>query len=708
MPREYPLEKTRNIGIAAHIDAGKTTVTERILFYTGRKHKIGEVHEGEATMDWMEQEQERGITITSAATTAFWAPTTDPASKHRINIIDTPGHVDFTVEVERSLRVLDGAVVVFDGVAGVEPQSETVWRQADKYAVPRICFINKLDRTGADFYRSYQSILDRLGANAVPVQLPIGQEGDFAGLVDLIRQRSYRYTNDLGTDIEEGEVPGDMTDLVATWRERLVEKVAELDDTLMEKYLGGTALTETEIVSALRAGTVSGRIIPVLTGSALKNKGVQLLLDAVVGYLPSPIDIPPVTGTNPKNPDEQLERKADDSEPFSALIFKIAADPFVGKLAFFRVYSGQVQAGSYVLNASSGRKERLGRILRMHANQREEVKELYSGDIAAAVGLDGTTGETLCSLDHPIVLESITFPEPVIQVAIEPSTKADQEKMGLALSRLAGEDPTFRVRSDEETGQTLIAGMGELHLEIIVDRMKREFKVEATVGQPQVAYRETIKKSARGEGKFIKQTGGRGQYGHAVIDIRPLTDDDRAEAEQPDAHFLFENDIVGGTIPREYIAPTEKGIKEALGRGVVAGYPMIDVHARLYDGSFHDVDSSELAFQIAGSMALQAAAKQADPVLLEPIMSVEVTTPEDFLGDVMGDLNSKRGRIEGSTDRGNVKVINAKVPLATMFGYATGLRSMTQGRASYSMEFTAYEEVPRNIQEEIQAGRGKK
>ncbi|MBI4022783.1 elongation factor G [Candidatus Berkelbacteria bacterium] len=705
MPREYPLEKTRNIGIAAHIDAGKTTVTERILFYTGKKHKIGEVHEGEAEMDWMEQERERGITITSAATTAFWAPTTDPANKHRINIIDTPGHVDFTVEVERSLRVLDGAVVVFDGVAGVEPQSETVWRQADKYQVPRICFINKLDRTGADFFRSYQSILDRLGANAIPIQLPIGTEGEFMGLIDLIRERSYRFTNELGTDIEEGDVPAELVDQVATWREKLMEKVAELDDALLEKYLAGTPLSVEEIIAALRAGTVTNRIIPVLTGSALKNKGVQLLLNAVVDFLPSPLDVPPVSGVNPKNPDESIERTASDAEPFAALLFKIAADPFVGKLAFIRVYSGTLTAGSYVLNATTGSKERIGRILRMHANQREEVKELSAGDIAAVVGLSGKTGDTLADLDHPVLLENITFPEPVISVAVEPKSKADQEKMGMALSRLADEDPTFRVRTDEETSQTIIAGMGELHLEIIVDRMKREFKVEATVGQPQVAYRETIRRPATGEGKFIRQTGGRGQYGHAVVDIEPLTEEDRTE--HPGEHFLFENGIVGGVIPKEYIAPVEKGIKEAMTRGIVAGYPVIDLKAKLYDGSYHDVDSSEMAFQVAGSMAFQAAAKKADPVLLEPVMLVEVVTPEEFLGDVMGDLNSKRGRIEGSDDRGNAKVIRSKVPLATMFGYATQLRSMTQGRASYSMEFDRYEEVPRNVQEEIVAGRTK-
>lgn len=705
MAREYPLEKVRNIGIAAHIDAGKTTVTERILFYTGKKHKIGEVHEGEAEMDWMEQERERGITITSAATTAFWAPTTAPDNKHRINIIDTPGHVDFTVEVERSLRVLDGAVVVFDGVAGVEPQSETVWRQADKYQVPRICFINKLDRTGADFYRSYNSILDRLGANAIPIQLPIGQEADFQGLVDLIRQKAYIYTNELGTDIKQEEIPADMKADVEEWRNKLIEKIAELDDALLERYLNGEEISEQELVATLRKGTVKNEIIPVLTGTALKNKGVQLLLDAVVDYLPSPLDVPAIKGVNPKNEDEVLERVAGDDQPFSALLFKIAADPFVGKLTFFRVYSGRIDAGSYVVNTTTGKKVRVGRILRMHANQREEVKEIYAGEIAAAVGIDGVTGDTLSDPDHQIKLESITFPEPVISVAVEPKTKADQEKMGIALNRLSEEDPTFRVKADEETGQTIISGMGELHLEVLVDRMKREFKVEAQVGQPQVAYRETINGEATGEGKFIRQTGGRGQYGHAVIDIAPMTEEDKEE--NPEQTFLFENAIVGGIIPKEFITPVEKGIKEAMNKGVVAGYPLINIKAKLYDGSFHDVDSSEMAFQVAGSMALQDAAKKAKPVLLEPMMAVEVTTPEDFLGDVMGDLNSKRGRIEETTEQGNAKIIKAQVPLANMFGYATQLRSMTQGRAAYSMEFSRYEEVPNNVAEEVKAGAGK-
>jgi len=699
MAREYSLEKTRNIGIAAHIDAGKTTVTERILFYTGKKHKIGEVHEGEATMDWMEQEQERGITITSAATTCFWAPTTNLADKHRINIIDTPGHVDFTVEVERSLRVLDGAVVVFDGVAGVEPQSETVWRQADKYNVPRICFINKLDRLGADFFRSYDSILDRLGANAIPVQLPIGQEGDFKGLVDLLRERAFIFTNDLGTNIEETDVPDDMKALVAEWREKLIEKIAELDDSLMEKYLAGEALSVDQLKAVMRAGVVSSRIIPVFTGSALKNKGVQLLLDGVVEYLPSPLDVPPIEAHSTKDPDQVIERHASDEQPFTALAFKIATDPFVGKLVFFRVYSGHLDAGSYILNTRTGNKERIGRVLRMHANSREEVKDVYSGEIAAAVGLKDTrTGDTLCDPAHPVQLENITFPEPVIDIAIEPKTKADQEKMGIALNRLAEEDPTFRMQTNEETSQLVISGMGELHLEIIVDRMKREFGVEANVGRPQVAYREAITAPAEGEGKYIKQTGGRGQYGHAVIDIEPL---------EAGSTYEFVNKIVGGTIPKEFINPIDKGIQEAMNRGVVAGFPIVGVRATLQDGSFHDVDSSELAFHIAGSMAFQDAAKRAHPVILEPIMQVEVVTPEEFFGDVMGDLSSKRGRIEGNDERGNAKVVKSKVPLSEMFGYATQLRSMTQGRASYAMEFAQYEAVPKNVEAEIVAGRKK-
>lgn len=713
MAREYPLEKIRNIGIAAHIDAGKTTVTERILYYTGRTHKIGEVHEGEATMDWMEQERERGITITAAATTCFWPAKDrdkgglgehstireDLDETHRINIIDTPGHVDFTVEVERSLRVLDGAVVVFDGVAGVEPQSETVWRQADKYHVPRICFINKLDRLGADFYASYQSILDRLGANAVPIQLPIGQEGDFKGLVDLIGMKAYLYTNDLGTNVEITEIPADMADKAKEWRMKLVEKVAELDDRLMEKYFGGEELTVDEIHRTLRTGVIANKIIPVMTGSALKNKGVQLLLDAVINYLPSPLDVPPTKGIDPKT-ETEVERTAADEEPFSALAFKVATDPFVGTLTFFRVYSGTLKAGSYVLNSSRGDRERIGRIVRLHANSREDVTEVFAGDIAAAVGLKDTrTGDTLSDETKQIMLERPIFPEPVISVAIEPKTKADQEKMGVAMQKLAQEDPTFRISTEPDTGQTLIAGMGELHLEIIVDRMKREFKVEANVGRPQVAYRETIKKPAHAEGKYIRQTGGRGQYGHAVIDIAPQP--------EPGLGFEFINKIVGGAIPREYINPTEKGIKEALERGIIAGYPMVDVQVTLVDGSYHDVDSSEMAFQIAGSMAIQEAVKHADPALLEPIMKVEVTTPEEFLGDVMGDLNARRGRIMGTSERGNARVIESHVPLAQMFGYATDLRSMTQGRASYSMEMDHYEEVPNNIAQEVISGKKK-
>ena len=712
MPREFPLDKTRNIGIAAHIDAGKTTVTERILYYTGKTHKIGEVHEGEAVMDWMEQERERGITITAAATTCFWPPVdrtkgglgehttirTDLDTTHRINIIDTPGHVDFTVEVERSLRVLDGAVVVFDGVAGVEPQSETVWRQADKYAVPRICFINKLDRLGADFYRSYQSILDRLGANAVPIQLPIGSESNFKGLVDLLGQKAYLFTNDLGSNIEVTDIPADMIESAKEWRMKLVEKVAELDDQLLEKYLGGEEITIDELEKTLRSGTIAGKIIPVLTGSALKNKGVQLLLDAVINYLPSPLDVPPLKGTNPKT-DEEITRLVSDDAPFTALAFKVATDPFVGTLTFFRVYAGQLKAGSYVLNVNKGEKERIGRIIRMHANQREDVSEVYAGEIAAAVGLKYTkTGDTLSDEQSQIMLERPVFPEPVISVAIEPKTKADQEKMGIALAKLSDEDPTFRIKGDQETAQTLIAGMGELHLEIIVDRMKREFKVEANVGRPQVAYKEAIRKPAHAEGKYIRQTGGRGQYGHAVLDVAPL---------ERGSGFEFVNKIVGGAIPREYIGPTEKGIKEALERGVIAGYPMVDVQVTLVDGSYHEVDSSEMAFQIAGSMAVQAAVKLADPAILEPIMKVEVVTPEEYFGDVMGDLNSRRGRIMGSSERGNAKVVESHVPLAQMFGYATDLRSMTQGRASYTMEFDHYEEVPTNIAAEIIAGKKK-
>jgi len=691
MAREYSLEDTRNIGIIAHIDAGKTTVTERILFYTGKKHKIGEVHEGEAEMDWMAQERERGITITSAATTCFW-------NKKRINIIDTPGHVDFTVEVERSLRVLDGGVVVFDGVAGVEPQSETVWRQADKYMVPRICFVNKIDRTGADFEKSFQSIIDRLSNKAVLIQIPIGSEANLKGIIDLIKMKAYVYKDDLGKEIVEEEISDDLKDAAQSWHDKAIEKIAETSDELISKYLEGEELSIDEIKSALREATIKGEIYPVLVGSALKNKGVQLLLDAVTEYLPNPLEVPPPVGHDPKDPDKEIDIKVSDEEPFAALAFKIATDPFVGTLAFFRVYSGIMKSGSYILNSATGNKERIGRILRMHANHREDVEAVYSGEIAAAVGLkETTTGNTLCDPSRPVLLESITFPEPVISVAIEPKTKADQEKMGIALKRLAEEDPTFQIRGDEETNETIISGMGELHLEIIVDRMKREFNVDANVGNPQVAYRETISSSAKAEGKFIRQSGGRGQYGHVFIEVNPR---ERGEG------YEFINKIKGGAIPQEFIPAAQKGIEEAMKKGVVAGYPLVDMDVTLYDGTYHDVDSSELAFQIAGSMALQSASKRANPVLLEPIMGVEVVTPEDFLGDVMGDLNSKRGRIEETTDRGTAKAIKSKVPLAEMFGYATSLRSMTQGRASYTMEFDHYEEVPRNITEKIAGAKG--
>lgn len=699
MPREYSLEKTRNIGIAAHIDAGKTTVTERILYYTGRTHKIGEVHEGAATMDWMEQEQERGITITSAATTCFW-------HDHRINIIDTPGHVDFTVEVERSLRVLDGAVVVFDGKNGVEPQSETVWRQADKYHVPRIAFVNKLDAIGGDFYMSLESIKERLGANAVAMQLPIGIESGFAGVVDLMEMKSINYgTEDMGKEPKIGEIPDDMKAKAEEYRQVMVEKIAETDDALLEKFFDGVEITVPELKAALRKATIANKIVGVFAGTALKNKGVQPMLDAVIDYLPSPLDIPAAVGVDPKT-DAEITVETKDDAPFCGLVFKIAADPFVGKLAFLRVYSGKLVSGSYILNTATGEKERIGRIVRMHANTREEVSEVYAGEIAAAVGLKGTlTGHTICDPSKPVILESITFPEPVIQVAIEPKTKADQEKMGIALSRLAEEDPTFRVHTDEETGQTIIAGMGELHLDIIVDRMKREFKVEANVGKPQVAYRETIKQKVQQEGKFVRQSGGRGQYGHVWLEIEPLVHETEEDKEKT---FEFVNKIVGGAVPKEYVGPVENGVKEALGNGVIAGYPVVDVKVTLYDGSYHDVDSSEMAFKIAGSMALQEGVRKAKPVILEPIMKVEVTIPEEYMGDVMGDLNSKRGRIQQMSDRGNAKIIDAHVPLAEMFGYATNLRSMTQGRGNYVMEFDHYEEVPNNVAEEIIAKRGKK
>lgn len=696
MAREYSLEKTRNIGIIAHIDAGKTTVTERVLFYTGKTYKIGEVHEGTAVMDWMEQEQERGITITSAATTCFWPP--EPKDKTvRINIIDTPGHVDFTAEVERSLRVLDGGVVVFDGVAGVEPQSETVWHQADKYNVPRICFINKMDRMGADFYKSFNSIKERLTPNAVACQLPIGAESNFSGVIDLIKNKALIWKDEKGTEYVEEEIPADLVEKAKEYREKLVEVSAENDDELMHKYLDGEELNEEEIKKGLRAGTIASKVFLVFTGTALKNKGVQPMLDAVVDYLPSPLDVPPVKATNPKT-DEELERKPDDKEPFTALAFKIATDPYVGKLIFFRVYSGILKAGSPVLNSRTGDKERVGRILRMHSNHREEVTEVYAGDIAAAVGLKSVvTGDTLSDPAHPVLLESITFPETVISVAVEPKTKADQEKMGNALGRLAEEDPTFQIKTDKETAQTLISGMGELHLDIIVDRMKREFNVEANVGKPQVAYKETIRKQAKAEGKYVRQTGGRGQYGHVWLEINP---------QEKGKGIEFINKIVGGAIPREFIPAVEKGVVEAVENGVIAGYPLVDLSVSLYDGSFHDVDSSEVAFKIAGSMALQSAVKNADPVLLEPIMKVEVVAPEEFMGDVMGDLNSKRGRIENVSDRVNMKVIDAFVPLGEMFGYVTSLRSLTSGRGNSTMEFYAYEEVPKNIAQTIIEGKG--
>jgi len=695
MARQAPLERTRNIGIMAHIDAGKTTTTERILFYTGITYKIGEVHEGTAVMDWMEQEQERGITITSAATTCFWRD-------HRINIIDTPGHVDFTVEVERSLRVLDGAVAVFDAVSGVEPQSETVWRQADKYRVPRVCFVNKMDRIGADFKACLAQIESKLQANPVAIQLPIGAEDKFKGVVDLIGMRSLTYKDEtMGADYIVGEIPADMMAEVQIYREKLIEKVSEADDKLLEKYLGGETISADEIRAALRKRVIESvrkedaPFVPVICGSAFKNKGVQPMLDAVVEFLPSPTDIPPVTGTDPNAKDEDavVERKADDKEPFAALAFKIMTDPFVGQLTFFRVYSGTLNAGSSVLNSTKGKTERVGRLLKMHANKREEIKEVNAGDIAAAVGLKSvTTGDTLCEEKKPVLLESMDFPEPVISLAIEPKTKADQEKLGQGMSKLMGEDPTFRVATDEQTGQVVIRGMGELHLEIIVDRLKREFGVEATVGKPQVAYKETLTAPAEGHGRFIRQTGGRGQFGEAKIRLIPLP---------PGTGYQFENEIVGGSIPKEYIKPIDQGIQEALTRGILAGYPIDDVRIELYDGSYHEVDSSEMAFKIAGSMAFQDAAKKAKPVLMEPIMRVEVVCPKDYLGDVMGNLAARRGRIQSQENRGGTEIISARVPLSDMFGYATDLRSRTQGRATYSMHFDRYEQAPSNVSEEV-------
>ncbi len=694
MARQYPIDKYRNIGIIAHIDGGKTTTTERILFYTGITHKIGEVHEGAATMDWMEQEKERGITITSAATTCFW-------KEHQINIIDTPGHVDFTVEVERSLRVLDGAVVIFDGKEGVEPQSETVWRQADKYAVPRLCFINKIDKEGADFNYSIKTIWDRLTPNAVAMQIPIGERGDFSGVVDLIKMKGYSFSGAMGEVVEESEIPAELLDKAKEWREKMVEKVSETDDILTEKYLNGEEISNDELKTAIRKATIAVKLVPVFTGTALRNKGVQLVLDAVVDYLPSPTEVPAIKATDVKDETIVVEVKQQDDAPFSALAFKVATDPFVGQLTFFRVYSGVLKAGSYVLNSSKNEKERIGRILQMHANHREEISEIYAGGIGALVGMKNTTtGDTLCDIEKPVLLETITFPEPVISIAIEPKTKADQEKMGLALRKLSEEDPTFRVRTDEETGQTIISGMGELHLDIIVDRMKREFKVEANIGQPQVAYRETIRVSAEAEGKYIKQSGGRGQYGHCWV---------RVEPQEAGKGFEFESEIKGGIIPQEYIVPIEKGIKEAMDNGVVAGYPMVDIKAVVYDGSYHEVDSSEAAFKIAGSMAFKEACRRAKPMLLEPVMKVQTIAPENFMGDIVGDINSKRGIIKEMSDRGEgnarVKVIDSEVPLSSMFGYATQLRSMSQGRANYSMEFSHYAEVPKNVAEEITGGK---
>ncbi len=685
MAREFSLEKTRNIGIMAHIDAGKTTTTERILFYTGITHKIGEVHDGAATMDWMAQEQERGITITSAATTCHW-------KDHRINIIDTPGHVDFTVEVERSLRVLDGAVAVLTARGGVEPQTETVWRQAEKYNVPRMAYVNKMDITGADFFNVMKMMQERLQANPVAIQLPIGSEDTFSGIVDLIKMEAIIYEDDLGKVADEVAIPDDMKDLADEYREKLLEAVAEEDDDLMEKYLGGEEISEDEIKKAIRKATIACKMTPVTCGSSYRNRGVQPMLDAIVDFMPAPIDIPAIKGVDPDTGEEDHRDSTDDG-PFAALAFKIMADPYVGKLAFFRVYSGTLSSGSYVFNSTKGKKERIGRILQMHANHRAELDTVYSGDIAAAVGLkDTTTGDTLCDEAKPIILESMEFPDPVISVAVEPKTKNDQEKMGIALQKLAEEDPTFRVRTDQETGQTIISGMGELHLEIIVDRMLREFKVDCNVGNPQVAYRETIRKPAKAEGKFVRQSGGHGQYGHCWLELTP---------QEPGAGFTFENKIVGGVIPKEFINPIENGVREAMDNGVIAGYPVVDVKVTVYDGSYHEVDSSEMAFKIAGSMAFRNAAEKANPVLLEPYVKVEVIVPEEYMGDVMGDINSRRGRIEGMEARNGAQVINAFVPLSEMFGYSTDLRSKTQGRGNYSMEVSYYDEVPKNIAEAI-------
>ncbi|SIS11607.1 translation elongation factor 2 (EF-2/EF-G) [Peribacillus simplex] len=685
MAREFSLANTRNIGIMAHIDAGKTTTTERVLYYTGKIHKIGETHEGASQMDWMEQEQERGITITSAATTAQW-------KGHRVNIIDTPGHVDFTVEVERSLRVLDGAVAVLDAQSGVEPQTETVWRQATTYGVPRVVFVNKMDKIGADFLYSVGTIHDRLQANAHPVQLPIGAEDQFSAIIDLIEMKTHFYGNDLGTDITIGEIPEEHRELAEEYREKLIEAVAEVNEDLMEKYLGGEEISIAELKAAIRTATVNVEFFPVICGSAFKNKGVQLMLDNVIDFLPSPLDVPAIKGTLPDS-EEEVERHSDDSEPFSALAFKVMTDPYVGKLTFFRVYSGTLESGSYVINSTKGKRERIGRILQMHANSREEISTVYAGDIAAAVGLkDTTTGDTLCDDKNQVILESMVFPEPVISLSVEPKSKADQDKMGQALQKLQDEDPTFRAHTDQETGQTIIAGMGELHLDILVDRMRREFKVEANVGAPQVAYRETFRGSAKVEGKFVRQSGGRGQFGHVWIEFGP---------NEEGKGFEFENAIVGGVVPREYIPAVQAGLVDSLDRGVLAGYPLVDIKAKLFDGSYHDVDSNEMAFKIAASMALKNAASKCKPVILEPIMKVEVVIPEDYLGDIMGDITSRRGRVEGMEARGNTQMVKAMVPLSEMFGYATSLRSNTQGRGTFSMHFDHYEEVPKSISEEI-------
>ena len=689
--RAFPLEKTRNIGIMAHIDAGKTTTTERILFYTGRTHKIGEVHDGAATMDWMEQEQERGITITSAATTCQWLG-------HRINIIDTPGHVDFTVEVERSLRVLDGSVLVLAAKSGVQPQSETVWRQADKYKVPRMAYVNKMDMVGADFYACVDQMKDRLKANAVPIELPIGAEDNFQGIVDLVKMRAFIHKDDLGKEIEETDIPDDLKEKAESYRAAMIEAAAEQDDELMMKYLEGEELTQDEIKAGLRKGTIANTIVPVTCGSSYKNKGVQELLDAIVYYMPAPIDIEDIKGVTLDG--EETVRKTSDSEPFAALAFKIATDPFIGKLCFFRVYSGTLEAGSTVLNANKDKKERMGRIVLMHSNHREDIDKVYAGDIAAAVGLkEVTTGDTLCDMDHPVVLESMEFPEPVIEIAIEPKDKVAQEKMAIALAKLAEEDPTFKTYTNQETGQTIIAGMGELHLDIIVDRLKREFKVECNVGKPQVSYKETIRNKVRVEGKFIRQSGGRGQYGHVWLEMEPL---------EPGTGIQFESKIVGGVVPKEYVKPTEEGVREAAESGILAGYPVIDFKATLVDGSYHDVDSSEMAFKIAGSMAFKEGCRQAKSVLLEPIMRVEITVPEEYMGDVIGDVNSRRGRMEGMEARSGMQIIRAFIPLSEMFGYATDLRSRTQGRGTYAMEPSHYEEVPKSILETIVASRTKK